>query len=104
MPTNEVNKVTVRKPDGSVCYTLEWTCACQFQCEGAVTWKDPQASRRHGHDFGRREEHHLRRQRRNGQRPLWPLAFRTGLQPVARRVLVYGDPNLPQSCDPGSCP
>ncbi len=105
MPTNEVNRVTVRKPDGSVCYTLEWTCACQFQCEGAVTWKDSGGqSRRHGHDFGRREEHQLRRQRRNGQRPLWPLAFRTGLQPLARRGPRLRLPEPAAELRPGQLP
>jgi hypothetical protein len=41
--TIETTNLTVRKPDGSICYTLEWTCNCANGCAdtGAVTWKDP---------------------------------------------------------------
>ena len=105
LPTDEVNKVTVRKPDGSVCYTLEWTCACQFQCEGAVTWKDP-AGRvvATGTTSVAAQSMTCAGSGETASASCGPSPSEPGCNPWPAGVLVYGYLNLPQSCDPGSCP
>ena len=105
MPTNEVNKVTVRKPDGSVCYTLEWTCACQFQCEGAVTWKDPAGQVvATGTTSVAGKSITCAGSGETASAPCGPSPSEPGCNPWPAGVLVYGYLNLPQSCDPGQLP
>jgi len=38
----QLSRTHVYKPDGSVCYTYDWSCICQYFCETAqAVWRDP---------------------------------------------------------------
>jgi hypothetical protein len=101
---SEMNTVTVRKPDGSICYSLEWTCACQFECEGMVIWKDPA-----GKVVATGTTSVAGKSitcTASGETASVPCASPSepGCNAWPSSVLVYGYLNLPQSCDPGTCP
>ena len=37
----QISRIRVSKPDGSLCYTYEWSCICQYFCEwGQAVWRD----------------------------------------------------------------
>jgi hypothetical protein len=105
---NEATRLTIRKPDGSVCYTLEWTCSCQDPCveTGAVTWKDPAGN---VVATGQTTYQSTRIScARGGETVILNCPsmdpFHQGCSDWPPGIVVFGHLNLTQGCEPATCP